>query len=137
MKTVKYWYDSGVELQRTWAHTWFVVRVWRTVVTLIVYATFYSVLFLYEIVEGVYPGSPGEVVLAVTINFKFAVNFGVVGLGGVVINSGELLLDGCVLVLGMVGHLWHWYEYTSEGRSPVAVAQDCYDGWIRHMEERA
>ncbi|KAF4141579.1 hypothetical protein GN958_ATG09229 [Phytophthora infestans] len=38
--TVKYWYGSGVEHQRTWARAWFVLRVWWTVVTLIGYATF-------------------------------------------------------------------------------------------------
>ncbi|KAF4132119.1 hypothetical protein GN958_ATG18686 [Phytophthora infestans] len=54
--TVKYWYGSGVELQRAWARAWLLVRVWWTVVTLIVYATFYGVLFLYEIVEGVWLG---------------------------------------------------------------------------------
>ncbi|EEY65499.1 uncharacterized protein PITG_16811 [Phytophthora infestans T30-4] len=126
--TVKYWYGSGVELQRTWARAWFVVRVWWTVVTLIVYATFYGVLFLYEIVEGVCLGWPGVVVLTVTTNYKFASNEGTVAFGGVVVNCETVLLDGCVVVLGVASHVWRWYEYTSEGRSPLAVAQDCYDG---------
>ncbi|EEY68055.1 uncharacterized protein PITG_18492 [Phytophthora infestans T30-4] len=92
--TVKYWYGSGAELQRTWAHTWFVVVVWWTVVTLIVYATFYGVLFLYEIVEGVCVGWPGVVILTVTMDYTFASNGGVVGLGergeGVEILSGRM-----------------------------------------------
>ncbi|EEY62559.1 uncharacterized protein PITG_14303 [Phytophthora infestans T30-4] len=68
--------------------------VWWTVVTLIVYATFYGVLFLYEIVEGVCLGWPGVVILTVTMDYTFASNGGVVELGelgeGVEILSGRM-----------------------------------------------
>lgn len=42
------------------------------------------------------------VVLAVTGNCKFA---GVVGFGGVAVNSGAVLF-GCVLVLVVIGQTW-------------------------------
>ncbi|KAG3112640.1 hypothetical protein PI125_g8031 [Phytophthora idaei] len=134
--TVKYWYGSGVELKWTGSRAWFVVRVCWTVVTLVIYATFYGVLFVYEIIEGACLGWPGVVILTLTMYYQFVDDGDVMEVGGVALDRGDVIPDAGVLVLGVASHVWRWYEYTSGGRQPMTVAQDCYADWIRDMEER-
>ncbi|KAG2871686.1 hypothetical protein PC114_g26784 [Phytophthora cactorum] len=103
--TVKYSYGSGVEFKRTGSRAWFVLRVCWTVATLEAYATFYGVLFVYDIIEGACLGWPGVVILTLTMNYLFVDRGGVMKVGGVALDRGTVILDAGVLALGVASHV--------------------------------
>ncbi|KAG2970215.1 hypothetical protein PC119_g23702 [Phytophthora cactorum] len=87
---------------------------------------FYGVLFLYQIIEGACLGWPGVVILTLTTNYQLGESEDVVDIGRVTLDRSRVVFDSCVLVLGVVGHLWRWYEAASEGRSFMTMARDCH-----------
>ncbi|KAG3002984.1 hypothetical protein PC120_g19381 [Phytophthora cactorum] len=115
-----------VGLKKTWGRAWFVLWASWTNVTLIVYAVFYGVLFLYQIIEGACLGWPGVVILTLTTNYQLGESEDVVEIGRVTLDRSRVVFDSCVLVLGVVGHLWRWYEAASEGRSFMTMDRDCH-----------
>ncbi|KAG3161566.1 hypothetical protein PC128_g20767 [Phytophthora cactorum] len=89
--TVKYWHGFKVELKRIWSRVWFVERASWTDVSLMAYAMFYGVLFLYEIIEGVCFGWPGVVVLTLVMNYPYGENEDVVEIGGISLGHGAVV----------------------------------------------
>ncbi|KAG2971180.1 hypothetical protein C6341_g26627 [Phytophthora cactorum] len=94
-----------VEFKRTGSRAWFVLRVCWTVATLEAYATFYGVLFVYDIIEGACLGWPGVVILTLTMNYLFVDRGGVMKVGGVALDRGTVILDAGVLALGVASHV--------------------------------
>ncbi|KAF1791382.1 hypothetical protein GQ600_22406 [Phytophthora cactorum] len=117
-ETVSLTWETTVGLKKTWGRAWFVLWASWTIVTLIVYAVFYGVLFLYQIIE--------VVILTLTTNYQLGESEDVVDIGRVTLDRSRVVFDSCVLVLGLVGHLWRWYEAASEGRSFMTMARDCH-----------
>ncbi|KAG2909810.1 hypothetical protein PC117_g19569 [Phytophthora cactorum] len=78
------------------------------------------------IIEGACLGWPGVVILTLTTNYQLGESEDVVDIGRVTLDRSRVVFDSCVLVLGVVGHLWRWYEAASEGRSFMTMARDCH-----------
>ncbi|KAE9029033.1 hypothetical protein PR001_g11602 [Phytophthora rubi] len=103
--------------------------------SLLGYALFYTVVFLYDFLEKVCQGTVGVSALLLVLNITLA--------EGELYGGGGLAPDDTVsggssigVVAGVASRLLKWYEASSGGRSPIKMAEDRYAAWLKDVEEQ-
>ncbi|KAE8998921.1 hypothetical protein PR001_g19198 [Phytophthora rubi] len=132
----KYYKGVGVESGRSAARARLVGRLVRTLCSLLVYASFFGLLFAYEFMEWACRGLLGVVVLMA------AVNYGTVASGGDsfdevwACNSTLITVDALLALLSLPCRLWRCYENKLSERSLLELARDGYASWCLALEEQ-
>ncbi|GMF26736.1 unnamed protein product [Phytophthora fragariaefolia] len=132
----KYCRGSRMEAKRAAARALLCGRAGWTVISLGIYFAFYGILFSYECLEWACRGFQGVFVLVVTASYALASKQGETLNDIVRTNYLLLLVDGSILVVGVVSRLWRWYEATVGERSPVSMAKEGYAAWCSALEEQ-
>ncbi|EGZ07657.1 hypothetical protein PHYSODRAFT_528003 [Phytophthora sojae] len=129
--TAKYWKGSKVECRRTVDRANCVCRGFWAFASLLAYALFYTVVFVYDFVERVCQGTVGVAVLLLTLNYMLAEGGLVVGDG--LVPDETVVRWSCYVVATCVAS--HLCGATSGGRSPLKMAEDRYSQWQQDLEE--
>ncbi|KAE9241520.1 hypothetical protein PF004_g7020 [Phytophthora fragariae] len=133
--SVKYWIGSKTECRRTAARACCACRGFWAFASLLLYTLFFTVVFLYDFVEKVCQGTVGVSTLLLVLNVALAEGE-LSGSDGLA--PGEMVSwgSGAVVLAGAASSLLKWYEGSSEGRSPVKMAEDRYAAWVKDVEEQ-
>ncbi|GMF22233.1 unnamed protein product [Phytophthora fragariaefolia] len=132
--TVKYWLGSRAECRRTADRARCVGRGLWAFLSLSAYAMFYTVVYVYDLVEAVCQGAVGVGLLLLAMNYMFA-GGGVTTDGGLSPDADVIQGSCVVMAIGVASRLLKRYEVSSGGRSPIKMAEDCYADWSRDIEE--
>ncbi|GMF31356.1 unnamed protein product [Phytophthora fragariaefolia] len=134
MSTVKYWRGSRAECRHTADRARCVGRGLWVFLSLSAYAMIYTVVYVYDFDEAVCQGAVGVGLLLLAMNYMFA-DGGFATDGGRSPDADVMQWSYVVTAIGVASRLLKRYEASSGGRSPVKMAEDCYAGWIRDIEE--
>eukprot|EP00644_Phytophthora_capsici_P010185 jgi/Phyca11/120528/e_gw1.41.193.1 len=133
--TVKYWVGSKAECRRTVDRACCVGRGFWSFVSLLLYAVFYTVIYVYEFVEWACWGVTGVGILVAAANYLAATG-SFTAEDGVVQDEGTVKATGTVVFIRAASRLLRWYETSSGGRSPMEMAGDRYARWMKDLEEQ-
>ncbi|EGZ06526.1 hypothetical protein PHYSODRAFT_254467 [Phytophthora sojae] len=132
--TVKYWRGSRAECRRSVDRACCVGRGLWAFLTLATYAVFYTVIYVYALVEKACQGAVGVGVLLLTLNCMLA-DGGLTADGGLSPDAVVMQRRCMVATTGVASHLLKCYEAASRVRSPAKMAEESYADWLRDVEE--
>ncbi|EGZ29598.1 hypothetical protein PHYSODRAFT_323102 [Phytophthora sojae] len=132
--TVKYWRGSRAECRRSVDRACCVGRVLWAFLTLATYAVFYTVIYVYDLVEKACQGAVGVGVLLLTLNYILA-DGGLTADGGLSPDAVVMQWSCVVATTGVASHLLKCYEAASGVRSPAKMAEESYADRLRDIEE--
>ncbi|KAE9335495.1 hypothetical protein PR003_g12992 [Phytophthora rubi] len=132
----KYYKGVGVESSRSAARARLVGRLAWTLSSLLVYASFFGLLFAYEFVEWACRGLLGVVVLMIAVNYG-TVEEGGRSLGEIwALNSTLVKIDALLAPLSLSCRLWRCNENNLSERFLLELARDGYASWCLALEEQ-
>ncbi|KAE9009988.1 hypothetical protein PR002_g15476 [Phytophthora rubi] len=134
--TSKYYAGTHVESHRTVARARLLWQLLWTFGTLLAYAFFYGVLFLYELLEWACCGLPGLIALTLSADYAFADYDTGPERSGSSTSLSLAVGDGLLLVACLASRLRKRYESGPGGRSLLEVAQKGYAEWCLALEEQ-
>ncbi|EGZ27543.1 hypothetical protein PHYSODRAFT_321340 [Phytophthora sojae] len=115
--TVMYWRGSRAECRRSVDRAYCVGRGLRAFITLATYAVFYTVVYVYDLVEKACQGAVGVGVLLLTLNYIHLLKCYETASGG---RSPAKMAEE---------------NYADWRRSPAKMAEESYADWLRDVEE--
>ncbi|KAE9069289.1 hypothetical protein PF006_g29608 [Phytophthora fragariae] len=107
-----------------------------TTSSLLAYAFFYGVLFLYELLEWACCRPPGLVALTLSVDYAFADYDAGPERSGSSATLSLAVGDGLLLVACLASRLRKRYESGPGGRSLLVVAKKGYAEWCLTLEEQ-